>query len=246
MTQDAQKPEEHKDGSEDLPRFLAHPSKVDKILWASMFAMSIYSLGLIPFRAIMLLDHTFLYTFLTGSNLSVLILAAENPSRPIFLAFVVLVAALSTIKFLPIFYYMGLRWGPEFIDMSFGGHPPKWFRKIEGFIYRHITPSLFLSFIPFSPIPATVLVAIGGITKVRAWRVGVSVFAFAVMLKCFYLYLGLRFGPTIQDSLETIDKYVMRITLALLAWMFISIWWRNKKGSKLSPASQRQREDALD
>lgn len=213
----------------ELPSFMQHPDKVDRILFATLMIMAIFGFALIPFRAVLLLEHTFLYTWLSGSSLSVLILAAQNPDRPVFLGFVVLVAALSMVKFLPLYYWMGKKWGPEFITMSFGGHPPRWFRKLEGFIYRRIDVSLFASYIPFSPIPATIVVAIGGIAKVKGWLVGIYVVVFATMLKCFYLYLGLRFGEGIQSSLETIDKYVMRITLALIAWMFISIWWKNKK-----------------
>lgn len=223
----------------ELPSFLAHPDKKDKWLYGALMVIAVYGFAIIPFRAVLLLKHTLLHTFLTGSNLSVLILAAENSQRPAFLVFVIVIAALSTIKFYPLFYMMGKKWGPEFIDMSFGGHPPLWFRKLEGFIHRHLGFCMFLSFVPFSPIPATILVAIAGIEKVKNWVILGYAFIFAVMLKCFYLYLGLRFGPTIQDSLETIDKYVTRITLALIAWMFISIWWKNRRNQG-QPASQTQ------
>ncbi|ALA68000.1 hypothetical protein [Corynebacterium lactis] len=224
--------QEH-DPHEDLPSFLREPDRIDKILYASLMAMAVYGFALIPFRAVLLLEHTFLHTWLSGSNLSVLILAAKNPDRPWFLAFVVLVAALSTIKFMPLFYWMGKKWGPEFITMSFGGYPPRWFRKMEAFIYRRIDVSLFASFVPFSPIPATIVVGIGGIARAKGWLVGAYLFIFAVMLKCFYLYLGLTFGPSIQSSLETIDKYVMYITFALIGWMFLSIWWKNSKKAKV-------------
>lgn len=220
----------------ELPSFLAHPDKKDRLLYGALMLIAVYGFVVIPFRAVLLLKFTFLYTFLTGSNLSVLVLAAENAHRPVFLAFVVIVAALSAIKFYPLFYMMGAKWGPEFISMSFAGHPPLWFRKLEGFIRRHLGFCMFLSFVPFSPIPATILVAMAGIEKVKSWVIIGYSFIFAAMLKCFYLYLGLRFGPTIQDSLETIDKYVTRITFALIAWMFISIWWKNRRNQ--DPSAQ--------
>lgn len=219
------------DPYEDLPTFLREPDKIDKILYASLMVVAVYGFAIIPFRAVLLLKYTFLHTWISGSNFSVLILAAENPDRPWFLALVVVVAALSTIKFMPFFYWMGKKWGPEFITMSFGGHPPRWFRKMESFIYDHVGLTLFASFIPFSPIPATVIVAIGGIAKARGWLVGIYLFVFSAMLKCFYLYMGLKFGSGIQSSLQTIDKYVTYITFALIGWMFLSIWWKNKKGA---------------
>lgn len=231
-----------RDPREDLPSFMREPDKLDKILYASLVLVAIYGFALIPFRAVLLLKYTFLHTWLSGSNLSVLILAAENSERPWFLAFVVVIAALSTIKFMPFFYWMGKKWGPEFITMSFGGHPPKWFKKTEDFIYNHIGWTLLASFIPFSPIPATIIVAIGGIAKVRGWLVAAYLFVFSVMLKGFYLYLGLRFGPSIQTSLETIDRYVTYLTIALIGWMFLSIWWKNRKNQK--QPSEEESEDS--
>lgn len=211
------------------PRFIAEPTRADKFLLGALMVMSLYSLGLIPFRAYMLVNETFTWTLLTGSSISVLIQGAQNPGRPLFLAVVVVLAALSMIKFLPIFFLMGKSWGREYLNMSFGGHPPLWFRKMEGFIHRRMGIALFLSFLPFSPIPATVLVAIAGIQRFKGWIIGAYCFLLALMLKGFYLYLGLRFGEEVQSTVQMIDKYVMRITLALLAYTFVMIWWRNRK-----------------
>ena len=211
------------------PRFVTNPTKVDLGLFGFVMAMSVYSLGLIPFRAYMLVNETFTWTLLTGSSISVLIQGAQNPDRPLFLAVVVLAAALSMVKFLPVFFIMGKRWGREYLDMSFAGHPPLWFRKMEGFIHRRMGVALFLAFLPFSPIPATVLVVIAGIQKFKGWVIWVTCFTLAVMLKCFYLYLGLRFGEEVQASVQLIDKYVMRISLVLLAYTFAMMWWRNRK-----------------
>ncbi|MBC6793572.1 hypothetical protein [Corynebacterium sp. LK26] len=229
MTSSDMRNEAEHDPREDLPSFLREPDKIDKLLYASLMLVAVYGFAIIPFRAVLLLKYTFLHTWLTGSNLSVLILASENEDRPLFLFAVVVIAALSTIKFMPFFYWMGKKWGPEFITMSFGGHPPRWFKKMENFIYERIGLSVLASFVPFSPIPATIVVAIGGIAKVRGWVVGVYLFLCAAMLKCFYLYMGLKFGPSIQGSLQTIDRYVTYITFALIGWMFLSIWWKNRR-----------------
>ena len=99
------------DPREDLPSFLREPDKIDKLLYASLMLVAVYGFAIIPFRAVLLLKYTFVHTWLTGSNLSVLILASENEDRPLFLFAVVVIAALSTIKFMPFFYWMGKKWG---------------------------------------------------------------------------------------------------------------------------------------
>ena len=215
----------------ELPSFLRESDRTDRIYLILLSLTAIYGFAIIPFRAILLLEHTFLHTWLTGSSLSVLILAAQNSERPWFLALVVVVAALSAIKFAPLFYLIGRKWGPEFITMSFGGYPPKWFQKIENFIYQRPGTSLLAAFIPFSPVPVTIVLAIAGITRTKGWLVAAYIFTFAALNRLFYLYLGLRFGPSIQGTLETIDKYVFYFTLALLAYMFASIWWKNNRAA---------------
>ena len=84
----------------------------------------IYGLALLPVRAVLLIDYTFVYTVLSGSSLSVLALTAENEDNVGLIVAAVLVAAVSMVKFLPLFFLIGKRWGPSFIDYSFMGHPP--------------------------------------------------------------------------------------------------------------------------
>lgn len=212
-----------------LPRFLVKPGKVDRWLLTALGIMTVYGLALIPFRAYLLVNHTFIYTLLTGSSLSVLSISAQTPNQPLLWAGLVTVAALSGIKFLVIYYLMGKHWGEEFISWIFASHTPLWYRKLEGFVQRHLYFCLFLAFIPFSPIPATILVAIAGIRKHRGWVVAGYVFLLALLLKCFYLYLGVTFGEGVQPVLMTIDRYMMQATLLLLAYMFFMVWFKNRK-----------------
>lgn len=214
-----------------LPSFLTHPKKVDRWLLTALGLITVYSLALIPLRAYLLINHTFLYTLLTGSSLSVLSLAARTPSQPLLWAGLVTVAALSAVKFLVVYFFMGKHWGQAFLDWIFASHTPLWYRKLEGFVQRHIYFCLFLAFLPFSPIPATILVAIAGIRRFKGWAIAGYVFLLALLLKCFYLYLGVTFGEEIKPVLMTIDRYMMQATLALMAYIFIVVWYKNRKKS---------------
>jgi putative membrane protein len=203
--------------------------RFDWILWGLLAASGIYGFALLPFRAMLLVDHPFLYSALSGSSLSVLALTAENENNTGLIVATVLVAAVSMVKFLPLFFLIGKRWGPSFIDYSFMGHPPLWFRKLENFIYRHPGFCLLLSYIPFSPIPATIIVVIAGIKRTKGWIIGAYVLVYAIALKCFYVYLGLTFGATVRETLVTIERYVTWITFALLGYMFFTMWLKSKR-----------------
>ena len=218
-----------------LPEFMKRFGRTDWILWWVFTLSGIYGLAIIPFRAVLLFNHTFVYTLLTGSSLSVIKLAAENPDRPLFLAVVVIVATLSAVKFIPLFYLIGSRWGQEFLDYQFMGHPPLWYRKLENLIYRHIGLFLFLAYLPFSPLPTPILVMVAGIRRRSPTLIAAYILCFAGALKSFYLYLGLRYGTSVQETLTVIDRYVTWITLGLLVYLFATIWWKQRRKAQASP-----------
>ncbi|MCQ9351739.1 hypothetical protein NQ015_02475 [Corynebacterium sp. 153RC1] len=215
--------------SSEMPSFLKNATRLDWALYAGLIAVGIYGFAIIPFRATLLLNHTMVYTVLTGSSLSVLSHAASNPGRWAYLGGVVLLAAASSIKFLPLFFLIGKRWGREFLDSSFGGRPPLWFRKLERFIHNHIGISMALAYVPFSPIAPTIIAVVGGIARARGWAVMGFAFVFAIALKSFYVYLGITFGTQVQSTLMVIDRYVTWITLGLVAYMFAAIYYKQNR-----------------
>lgn len=231
MTDSPRTPEEQDEASQDpaLPPFITHPGKVDRWLLTALGLVTVYSLALIPFRAYLLLNHTVLYTALSGSGLSVLITASRNPGETALLATVTALAALSHLKFMPLYFLMGKHWGQAFLDWMFASHTPLWYRKLEGFVQRNLFLCLFLAFIPFSPIPVTILVTIAGIRKMKGAGIAIYMFILALALKGFYLYLGVTYGEAIQPTLQSIDRVMMQITLVLIAYMFATIWWKNRK-----------------
>ncbi|MDO4897981.1 MAG: hypothetical protein Q3965_01625 [Rothia sp. (in: high G+C Gram-positive bacteria)] len=228
----APEPEEQKPSDPALPSFLTHPGTVDKWLLGALAFMTIYSLALIPARAYLIVNLPWLLSLLTGSGLGLLITAAQNTDQPLLWGSLAVAAGLSTIKFMVVYFFMGKHWGQAFIDWIFASHTPLWYRKLEGFVQRHLLLCLFLSFIPFSPIPATILVAIAGIRTMNGWLVFAYCYLLALANKCFYLYLGLTFGEGVQPTLQTIDKYMMQITLVLLAYVFVVNWWKGSKKAR--------------
>ncbi|WP_083091737.1 DedA family protein [Rothia nasimurium] len=224
--------EQEKEADASLPSFLVNPGKVDKILLGLLAFMTVYSMVMIPLRPNLLVNAPWLLSIITGSGLGILITAAQNQGAIAMLAGLTAVAAASSIKFAMVYFFMGKHWGQDFISWIFANHTPLWYRKLERFVEKHLYFTLLLGFIPFSPIPVAILVAIAGIRKLNAWATAGYIYLLAVGNKIFYLYLGLQFGEGIRPTLETIDRYMMQITLVLVAYVFIVNWWRASKNQK--------------
>lgn len=223
-----------------FPHFISGGTRLDKLLFASFFAVSIFYLALIPFRAKLLVDAPFLNIVLTGGNLSTLALGAQHGGNLPFLALVIVIAAISTVKFLPLYFLMGKRWGADFVSFIFNNHKPLWFRWLENFIFKHPLISLGLCFIPFFPASPTIVTIIAGIKKVRVLPLMLAALLYAVLLKVLYIYLGITFGTAVISTLQLIDKYMLWVTLALVAWlMFVSF---SKEYRRKSPQPESPEE----
>lgn len=213
-------------------KIFQNPTKTDLVLLLALTLVAVYGFALIPFRAVLLVDYPVLYTVLNGSNFSLLAHGANHSNSFGFLVLMIFVAAISAIKFIPLYYLLGRHWGQAFIEMSFPKRVPLWFRKLENFINRHTIIALALAFIPFSPIPATIILAIAGIQKVSFWKIFGATFIFLALQKTFYVYLGVTFGTVVQSTLMMIDRYVLWVTLALIVWLIISMNYSGKKKPK--------------
>ncbi|MFW0111851.1 DedA family protein [Rothia sp. CCM 9416] len=220
------------DQQRSLPSFLTNPGRTDKILLGMLGFMTLFWMAFIPMKAFLLVEHPWVLALVTGSGFGTLSAVAQSPGQYLQWAVLIALVALSHIKFLAVYFLIGKHWGQEFITWVFSNRTPLWYRALEGFVQRHLWISLFLCFIPFSPVPATLMVAIAGIRRVRGWTVGIYLYGLALLNKSFYLYLGAHFGENIQPTLKIIDRYMMQITLALLLYVFVVNWWKGSKKQK--------------
>lgn len=217
-----------------LPTFITKGSVGDTLLFASFVLISIYSLALIPFRAKLLVEAPLLNIFLTGGNFSVVALAAQNSNNMAALICFVLLAAVSSIKFLPLYFLMGKRWGDDFMAMMFKSHKPLWLKWLENFIYKHPAISLGLCYIPLSPVNPAIVAVVSGLSKVRMRLFLLLAAIFAIALKIFYTALGVIYGEAVLATLQVIDKYMLWITLALFVWVFVVVFRKEYRAGKLA------------
>ncbi|MDO4927464.1 MAG: hypothetical protein Q3976_00125 [Corynebacterium sp.] len=228
----ADQPDGTDDYKEYLPSFLRNPSKRDIWLYVALMALTIYSFAILPFRAALMVNQPVLYTVLTGSSLTLVTHGATRPEDFGFLGLMILISVISALKFVPIYYLIGRWWGEEFITLSFGNRQPLWWRKLENFIRTHIGWALFLCYIPFSPIPATIVVILAAMKNVSWWKVTGYLVIFIAVVKVFYTYLGIAFDQQVVETLRIVDRYILWITLGLLAW---TIFMANRKPKAPKP-----------
>ena len=92
-----------------------------------------------------------------------------------------------------------------------------------------------LAFLPLGympgPVPGNIVNAVLGILRVGFWPILlVNVLSVSVVNGVF-MYLGYTYGEIVLDAVELISRYVLWITLALLAVMFFQMWRNSRKKS---------------
>lgn len=214
------------DGDEpELPSFMKDPAPLDTVLFVALLAMGLFSLAMIPLRA-WLLSHPLAYSLLVGGYTSATV-AGANASVGNGAWWPYLLASLfGALKFVPLYWLMGRRWGMEFIDMSLQYMPRahRFFRravKNEVGTTRAITLGLLpLGFAP-GPVPGTVLNAVAGMLKVGLGLLMAVNVASVLAVNGLFMWLGHTFGEEVLDVVAIVNRYLLWVTLGLLAVVII-------------------------
>ena len=207
----------------ELPEFMKNPEPLDKVLFVALILMGLYSMALIAMRAF-LLSHPLAYALMVGGYTSATVSGA-NASVGQGTWWVFLAATLfGALKFVPIYWLMGRRWGMEFIEMSLQYMP-----RARRFFTRALTKesgktrAIILGLLPLGyapgPVPGNVLNAIAGLLRVGFWPL-LALNALSVLaVNGLFMWLGFTFGDQVLDVVEVINRYLLWITLGLLAVM---------------------------
>lgn len=234
-----------KNSEENLPRFIAQPERADIWLMVALFGMALYSFAMIPLRA-WLLSQPLLYSLLVGGYTSAVVSGAnasiDNGHWLVYL----LCGLVGALKFVPIYWAMGKRWGKEFIEMSLQYMPR--FKNIfekaigsESGTAKSWTLGLMpLAFAP-GPVPYTILAAVAGMLKVTVWTVlGISAVS-VLVVNGTMMWLGFTYGEIVLEIVSVINRYLLWITLGLLALMFARAWRQSKKASRQAENPEREK-----
>lgn len=219
----------------EVPSFLAEPKKMDIILFIALLSMGIYTLAMIPFRG-WLLTQPLAYTLLVGGYTSAALGGANASVGNGHVLVYLLCSVVGAVKFMPIYWLMGRRWGMEFIDMSLK-YMPKAHRVFRRAVDNEST-SLYgwtLALIPFGylpgPVPGTVLNAVAGLLKIRFVVMLALNIASILAVNGLMMWLGYSLGDQVLEVVEVITRYLLWITIGLLILVFFRARRTVKGGS---------------
>lgn len=207
--------------AQDLPRFLSNPEKTDIALFIALMAMGVFAIALIPLRA-WLLSHPLAYTLLVGGYTSAVVGGANaSVGNGVFWVYL-LCTVVGAVKFMPIYWLMGRRWGMEFIEMSLQ-YMPRAHRVFKNAVekdsptmYRWVLGLIPVGYLP-GPVPGNILNAVAGLLKVGlSVMLALNVVSILV-INGLMMWLGYTFGEEVLEVVNVINRYLLWITLALVA-----------------------------
>ncbi len=220
----------------DLPGFIAHPDRTDKILFAALLLMGLWGLATIPLRA-WLLTQPLAYTLLVGGYTSAVVAGANASVGVGHWLIYLLCSVLGAVKFMPVYWAMGRKWGREFIDISLQYMPRA--HRIFTRAVDSDSPKLrggTMALIPVAylpgPVPGTVLNAVAGLLRIRFWVMILINVLSILAVNGVMMWLGYSFGDPVLDAIDVINRYLLWITLALVAVAVFQARRRSRSGKK--------------
>lgn len=217
----------------ELPTFLTNPGKMDIALFAALMLMAVYSICMIPLRA-WLLSHPLAYTLLVGGYTSAVVGGANaSVGNGVFWVYL-LCTVVGAVKFMPVYWLMGRRWGMEFIEMSLQ-YMPRAHRVFSNAVEKN-SPTMYawviglvpLGYLP-GPVPGTIVNAVAGLLKIRLWVMVVWNVVSILMINGMMMWLGYSFGEQVLEVVNVINRYLLWITLALIA---VAVFRARKQAGK--------------
>lgn len=204
---------------ESTMQFIENSTWKDKTLIAAFAFVVVYGFVLIPLKPYMSIHHPLVYGVLTGGKIPMVIEGATNTSFTHFLL-VALIGALSSTKFLPLYYAAGKQWGEGFIKFMFSQRqkPPRWLTLCQDIYRKHPIIVIVATFVPFSPVPAWFVIFFAAINRTSGKLLALGVISIMFLNRLFYILIGNIYGEQVVSTLNIVDKYMMYITLGVVAW----------------------------
>jgi membrane protein DedA with SNARE-associated domain len=206
------------------------PSRADLWCFGAITVLGLYSLALLPFRAV-LLTQPFLAATLTGSRTGVVMIGALTATgQPTWWPFWLVVAVLSVMKFDLIYFWAGRLWGQGIFEMVAGksARARRNAERAEKFAKKYAVPALFVTYLPI-PLPAAVIYATLGAAGMT-WRKFIAFdLLFAAIVQALYFYLGFQIGAPAVEVVAEYGKYMWYLALAILVGMIVTFWWSSRR-----------------
>lgn len=205
------------------------PTRADYTCLTAMSLAGIYGLVMLPLRPLILGLAPHLLGSLgyrTGLVMVGALAAVGDRWWPV----VWVVGSLMTMKFGWIFWWAGRLWGRKILEVWVSEKSARTQRRFErawNWAHRYETLAIVLTFLPI-PIPGSVVYAALGAAGTSLKKfLTVSVVS-ALATSGIYMALGYAIGEPAVQIVETYQKYLYYLSIAILVGMLAAWWWRSR------------------
>jgi membrane protein DedA with SNARE-associated domain len=181
---------------------------------------------LLPFRPVLLAQNPLALAALSGSRTVMVTLGAlASVGRMDLWWLGLLLGTLSQVKFDPLYWWAGRLWGQGLLRVLAGSSSPRAARnaaRAERLAARWGVTAILLTYV-VPVLPSPVVSASVGAAGMSLRTFLLAQLAGAFVTRCLYLYLGYRIGQPIVDVLQTVDRYLLWVSLGLLVVVVVGV-----------------------
>lgn len=215
------------------------PTRLDKILFGSIFGITAFYLVMMPFRPFMIAKAPVLLELVTGGKTVIGAAGAFAGVGEVSLWVVILAGTIGSAKFDWIFWLAGRRWG-EGIMRLFAGteHQQKWVARLRSLPSWVLVLLVFIA--PLPGVPAALVMLVAGWNGMRLWAFLAANVASSAVVASIMAWIGYAIGQPAVDLVGQIDKYAIFVSIAIV---FGLAFWGSWKASR-AQQKQEKAEDA--
>ncbi|WP_017572931.1 DedA family protein [Nocardiopsis halotolerans] len=239
-----QKEEEAREALEAIKLWKGKAARQDKALLTFFVVIPLFLLAMTPLKPLLIAEHPVLLEFVTGSNAGIGAAAAFARIGEIPLWLVVVAGVVGKIKFDWLFWWMGRRWGRNFINLVAPGDKAQRFadraQNMNPWIMRG---AIVLSYVP--GVPTMLVLVSAGWTGMRLVPLLLWDALGALLLTGVVASVGYAAGQAGVDIVLMVDRYALWFTLGIVFVMaFAPVIKQNRAERKRAKEKEKEEEEA--
>jgi len=216
------------------------PTRADLACWSWIAVVSIYALGLLPLRAILIGWSPPAAAMITGGRTSVVATGAfasvsTHPHIFWWTLLIWVVAGLSLVKFSWVYWWAGKLWGTGIIDLL-AGQSPRAQKRAQRAVHltnRFWLVAIFLTFLPI-PFPMPIVYAAIGAAGTPLKRFLPPVIVCSLIFQAGYLALGWWIGEPAVKLVNLYAQFMWYVVAGILVMMLIGWWVRGRRTADMA------------
>jgi membrane protein DedA with SNARE-associated domain len=216
------------------------PTRAELVCYSGILAVTVYSFAIMFLRPRLITWSPPLAAAISGGRSSVVATGAfarVEGYEPWFTVLIWAVASVSLVKWCWVYWWAGHLWGEGIIDI-WAGQTERSKRRAARAVrvtQRFWWLAVILTFLPL-PFPMPIVFAAIGAAGITFRRFLIPVLATSFVLQALYLGLGWWIGEPVVQVVDLIARYLLWITLAIVAGTIALAVWREHRKVRAAPA----------